>query len=172
MQTLYQGVVGMFTNAKARAVQKRGQATLEHYTEVRINPVLVHVWRSVLQAPTCANASVRSCQGFAHIRLRMSHEFASIHQKSPVPIVQAAPGFQKLRSLRGGGGWLGRNPAHGQRHKAGGCTPRAGRCPPRGWQQGRDQPTAYGTVHVVRRDRRGCARGAPRSANRQQEEQH
>ena len=26
-----------------------------------------------------------------------------------------------------------------------------GRCPPRGWQQGRDQPTAHGTVHVVRR---------------------
>ena len=27
----------------------------------------------------------------------------------------------------------------------------AGRCPPRGWQQGRDQPTAHRTVHVVRR---------------------
>ena len=26
-----------------------------------------------------------------------------------------------------------------------------GRCPPRGWQQGREQPTAHGTVHVVRR---------------------
>ena len=36
-------------------------------------------------------------------------------------------------------------------HKGGGCAPRAGRCPPRGWQQGRDQPTAHGTVHVVRR---------------------
>ena len=36
-------------------------------------------------------------------------------------------------------------------HKGGGCTPCAGRCPPRGWQQGRDQPTAHGTVHVVRR---------------------
>ena len=35
--------------------------------------------------------------------------------------------------------------------KGGGCTPRAGRCPPRGWQQGRDQPTAHGTVHVVQR---------------------
>ena len=36
-------------------------------------------------------------------------------------------------------------------HKGGSCAPRAGRCPPRGWQQGRDQPTAHGTVHVVRR---------------------
>ena len=36
-------------------------------------------------------------------------------------------------------------------HKGGGCAPRARRCPPRGWQQGRDQPTAHGTVHVVRR---------------------
>ena len=36
-------------------------------------------------------------------------------------------------------------------HKGGGCAPRAGRCPPRGWQQGREQPTAHGTVHVVRR---------------------
>ena len=36
-------------------------------------------------------------------------------------------------------------------HKGGGCAPRAGRCPPRGWQQGRDQPTAHGTVDVVRR---------------------
>ena len=36
-------------------------------------------------------------------------------------------------------------------HKGGGCAPRAGRCPPQGWQQGRDQPTAHGTVHVVRR---------------------
>ena len=35
--------------------------------------------------------------------------------------------------------------------KGGGCAPCAGRCPPWGWQQGRDQPTAYGTVHVVRR---------------------
>ena len=70
-------------------------------------------------------------------------------------------------------------------HKGGGYAPRAGRCPPRGWQQGRDPPTAHGTVHVVRRceilvrvggaggwDRRGCATGAPRSANRQGEEQH
>ena len=47
-------------------------------------------------------------------------------------------------------------------------------------QQGRDQPTAHGTVHVVRRcetlvrgwDRRGCATGAPKSATRQGEEQH
>ena len=31
-------------------------------------------------------------------------------------------------------------------HKGGGCAPRAGRCPPRGWQLGRDQPTAHGTV--------------------------
>ena len=30
-------------------------------------------------------------------------------------------------------------------------SPRAGRCPPRGWQQGCEQPTAHGTVHVVRR---------------------
>ena len=29
--------------------------------------------------------------------------------------------------------------------------PCAGRCPPRGWQQGCDQPTAPGTVHVIRR---------------------
>ena len=36
-------------------------------------------------------------------------------------------------------------------HKGGGCAPRARRCPPRGWQQGRDQPTAHRTVHVVRR---------------------
>ena len=35
--------------------------------------------------------------------------------------------------------------------RAGTAPPRAGRCPPRGWQQGRDQPTAHGTVHVVRR---------------------
>ena len=44
-------------------------------------------------------------------------------------------------------------PLHGAHvlHKCGGCAPRAGRCPPRGWQQGRDQPTAHGTVHVVRR---------------------
>ena len=33
----------------------------------------------------------------------------------------------------------------------GGHLPRARRCPPRGWQQGRDQPTAHGTVHVIRR---------------------
>ena len=73
--------------------------------------------------------------------------------------------------------------AHGL-HKGGGCAPRAGRCLPREWQQGREQPTAHGTVHVVRRcekslyggaggwDRRGCATGAPRSATRQGEEQH
>ena len=36
-------------------------------------------------------------------------------------------------------------------HKGGGCAPRTGRCTPRGWQQGRDQPTACGTVNVVRR---------------------
>ena len=36
-------------------------------------------------------------------------------------------------------------------HKGGGCTPRAGGSPPRGWQQGRDQPTAHGTAQVVRR---------------------
>ena len=36
-------------------------------------------------------------------------------------------------------------------HKGGGCAPRAGRCPPRGRQQGRDQPTAHGIVHVVPR---------------------
>ena len=35
--------------------------------------------------------------------------------------------------------------------KGGGCAPRTGRCPRRGWQQGRDQPTARGTVNVVRR---------------------
>ena len=66
-------------------------------------------------------------------------------------------------------------------HKGRGCAPRAGRCPPRGWQQGRDQPTAHGIVHVVRRceilvwggggaggwGRSGCAKGAPRSANTQ-----
>ena len=65
-----------------------------------------------------------------------------------------------------------------------GCAPRAGRCPPQGWQQGRDQPTARGTVNIVWRrailvggeagkwDRSGCAQGAPRSANGQGEEQH
>ena len=36
-------------------------------------------------------------------------------------------------------------------HKGGGCAPRAGRCPPRGWQQGRDQPTARGIVNGIRR---------------------
>ena len=36
-------------------------------------------------------------------------------------------------------------------HKGGSCAPRARRCLPRGWQEGRDQPTAHGTVHVVRR---------------------
>ena len=36
-------------------------------------------------------------------------------------------------------------------HKGGSCAPRAGRCLPRWWQQGRDQPTAHGTVHIVRR---------------------
>ena len=33
----------------------------------------------------------------------------------------------------------------------GGCSPRTGRCLPRGWQQGRGQPTAHGTVNVIRR---------------------
>ena len=36
-------------------------------------------------------------------------------------------------------------------HKGGSCAPHAGRCPLRGWQQGREQPSAHGTVHVVRR---------------------
>ena len=36
-------------------------------------------------------------------------------------------------------------------HKGRGCAPRAGRCAPRGWQQGHDQPTARGTVNVIRR---------------------
>ena len=47
-------------------------------------------------------------------------------------------------------------------HKGGNCALRAGRCPPRGWQQGRDQPTAHGTVHVVWRCEtlvRGSRRG-------------
>ena len=67
-------------------------------------------------------------------------------------------------------------------HKGGSCAPHAGRCPPRGWQQGRDQPTAHGTVHVVRICEilaRGGRRvgqegvtGAPTSTNRQEEEQH
>ena len=72
-------------------------------------------------------------------------------------------------------------------HKDGGCAPPAGRCQPRGWQQGRDQPTARGTVNVIRRreihvrggggggaggwHRSGCAKGAPKSANRQGGEQ-
>ena len=49
--------------------------------------------------------------------------------------------------------WIHRDPLQGAHvlHKGGGCAPRAGRCPPRGWQQGREQPTAHGTVHVVRR---------------------
>ena len=33
--------------------------------------------------------------------------------------------------------------------KGRGCAPCAGRCPPRGWQQGREQPTACGTVNIV-----------------------
>ena len=41
-------------------------------------------------------------------------------------------------------------------HKGGGCAPRAGRCPPRGWQQGREQPTTHGTVHVVVHVVQGC----------------
>ena len=68
-------------------------------------------------------------------------------------------------------------------HKSGGCAPRARRCPPRGWQQGREQPTAlgqstlYGDVKSSYGgaggwDRRGCATGAPSSATRQGEEQH
>ena len=67
-------------------------------------------------------------------------------------------------------------------HKGRGCTLRTGRCPLRGWQQGHDQPTVHGTIDVVQRyeilggggrwDRRGCAQGAPKSANRQGEEQH
>ena len=69
-------------------------------------------------------------------------------------------------------------------HKGRNCAPRAGRCPPRGRQQGRDQPTAHWdsprcTEMLNPRtgggrgwDRRGCATGAPRSANRQGEEQH
>ena len=28
------------------------------------------------------------------------------------------------------------------------CAPRSGRCPPRGWQQGHEQPTGHGAVHV------------------------
>ena len=36
-------------------------------------------------------------------------------------------------------------------HKGRSCAPHTGRCLPRGWQQGRDRPTAHGTVHVVRR---------------------
>ena len=36
-------------------------------------------------------------------------------------------------------------------HKGRSCAPHAARCPPRGWQQGRDQPTANGAVHIVRR---------------------
>ena len=36
-------------------------------------------------------------------------------------------------------------------HKGAGRTPGATRCPPRVWQQGHDQPTAHGTVHVARR---------------------
>ena len=50
-----------------------------------------------------------------------------------------------------------------------------------GWQQGRDQPTAHRTVNVMwrheirvraagGRDRSGCTKGAPRSANRQGEQ--
>ena len=68
-------------------------------------------------------------------------------------------------------------------HKGGGGTPRAGRCPPWEWQQGRDQPTAHGTVHVVRRfeilvqggrrvGQEGVRDRGTRSANRQGEEQH
>ena len=66
-------------------------------------------------------------------------------------------------------------------HKGGNCAPRAGRCPPRGWQQGvtsqprTGQSTSYGDVKPLYGggagvwDRRWCAIGAPRSANRQGE---
>ena len=69
------------------------------------------------------------------------------------------------------------------RHKGGSCAPRAGSYLPRGWQQGRDQPTAHGTVHFVRRcetlvrggtrvGQEGVRDRGTRSANRQGEEQH
>ena len=59
-------------------------------------------------------------------------------------------------------------------HKSGGCAPRAGRCPPRGWQQGREQPTAHGAVHVVwrceilvRGGRRVAQEGVPEMGTQQ-----
>ena len=68
-------------------------------------------------------------------------------------VPRAGPAQPPAREGGGGGHVL---------HKSGGCAPRAGRCPPRGWQQGREQPTAHGAVHVVWRceilvwgDRRG-----------------
>ena len=68
-------------------------------------------------------------------------------------------------------------------HKGGGCTPRAGRCPPRGGNRAvTSQPragksTSYGDVKSAYGgaggwDRSGCANGAPKSANKQGEEQH
>ena len=67
-------------------------------------------------------------------------------------------------------------------HKGGNCAPRAGRCPPSGnravnSQPGTGQSTSYGDVKPLYGgaggwDRRGCATGAPKSANRQGEEQH
>ena len=67
-------------------------------------------------------------------------------------------------------------------HKGGGCAPCAGRCPP--WGSNRavtsqprtGQSTSYGDVKssyvgAGGRGRSGCAKGAPRSANRQGEEQ-
>ena len=68
-------------------------------------------------------------------------------------------------------------------HKGGNCAPRAGRCPPWGGnravtsQPRTGQSTLYGDVKPSYGragvwDRRECATGAPRSANRQGEEQH
>ena len=64
-------------------------------------------------------------------------------------------------------------------HKGGGYTPAPGGARHRGGNRAMTQPTAHETVHVVRRceilghggaggwDKRGCAKGSPRGANRQ-----
>ena len=64
--------------------------------------------------------------------------------QSPCPSPQIPVRPPGPRPLGGGGGWPCSRFA--QRQWKG-----RGRCPPRGWQQGRDQPTAHGTFHVVRR---------------------
>ena len=81
----------------------------------------------VSQAPTGHTAMHRGT---------MRCEHCNNHQMRRTPLANKPP--LPLRGAR-------------KLHKGGGCAPRAGRCPARGWQQGRDQPTACGTVNVIRR---------------------